>query len=134
MATQFVVGLFPSRGIALDAYHRLRTEGFPPGQLAHDVLKEVGPLPPDVQIELEMLALDPLVLGDALSATHDRNHGAAGSEKPAITGQRRHLPRRSRLTDPGPATKTYRNPPMMAKFFMNWICCAVRAAPSSCQN
>ena len=45
---------------------------------SHRVLKEVGPPPPDVQIELEMLALDPLVLGDALSATHDRNHGAAG--------------------------------------------------------
>jgi hypothetical protein len=43
MATQFVVGLFTSSGIALDAYHRLRTEGFPPGQLAHRVLKEVGP-------------------------------------------------------------------------------------------
>ncbi len=64
MATQLVVGLFPSSGIALDAYHRLRTEGFPPSRLAHRVLKEIGPPPPNVQSELEMLALDPLVLGD----------------------------------------------------------------------
>lgn len=64
MATQLVVGLFPSSGIALDAYHRLRTEGFPPSRLAHRVLKEVGPPPPNVRIELEMLALDPLVLGN----------------------------------------------------------------------
>jgi hypothetical protein len=64
MAIQLVVGLFPSSGIGLDAFHRLRTEGFPPSRLAHRVLKEVGPPPPNVQIELEMLALDPLVLGD----------------------------------------------------------------------
>jgi hypothetical protein len=64
MATQLIVGLFPSGGIALDAYHRLRTEGVPPSRLAHRVLKGVGPPPPNVQVELEMLALDPLVLGD----------------------------------------------------------------------
>lgn len=64
MATRLVVGLFPSSGIALDAYHRLHTEGIPAGRLAHRVLKEVGPPPPNVEIELEMLAVDPLVLGD----------------------------------------------------------------------
>ncbi len=64
MATQLIVALFPSSGIALDAYHRLRTEGIPPSRLAHRVLKEIGPPPPNVQVELEMLALDPLLLGD----------------------------------------------------------------------
>ena len=64
MATQLVVGLFPSSGIALDAYHRLRTEGIPSSRLAHRVVKEIGPPPPNVQVELEMLALDPLLLGD----------------------------------------------------------------------
>ena len=42
MSEQLVVGLFQSSGIALDAYHRLRTEGVPASRLAHRVLREIG--------------------------------------------------------------------------------------------
>ena len=65
MAARLVVGLFPASGVALDAYHRLHTEGFPENRLAHRVLKEVGPPPMSVQAELQMLQIDPMVLGDA---------------------------------------------------------------------
>jgi hypothetical protein len=61
-----VVGLFPASGVALDAYHRLHTEGFPETRLAHRILKEVGPPPVTVQAELQALQIDPMVLGDAL--------------------------------------------------------------------
>jgi hypothetical protein len=64
MAAQLVIGLFHSSGIALDAYHRLRTEGVPTHRLAHRVLKEVGAAPPSVQTELEALDVDPLLWGD----------------------------------------------------------------------
>ncbi len=64
MSEQLVVGLFQSSGIALDAYHRLRTEGVPAARLAHRVLKEIGPPPPSVEAELAALEVDPLVLGD----------------------------------------------------------------------
>ncbi|HXC91515.1 MAG TPA: hypothetical protein VNV18_15240 [Stellaceae bacterium] len=64
MAARLVVGLFASSGIALDAYHRLRTEGFPGNRLAHRVLKETGPVPPTVRAELEALEVDPMVWGD----------------------------------------------------------------------
>ena len=64
MAGQLVVGLFHSAGIALDAYHRLRTEGVPPRRLAHRVLQVAGPPPPNVETELEALDTDPLVWGD----------------------------------------------------------------------
>ena len=65
MAARLVIGLFPASGVALDAYHRLHTEGFPENRLAHRVLKEVGPPPETVQAELQMLQIDPMVLGDA---------------------------------------------------------------------
>jgi non-ribosomal peptide synthetase component F len=64
MTGRLVVGLFPSSGIALDAYHRLRTEGVAASRLAHRVLKEIAPVPPPVAAELQGLAVDPLVLGD----------------------------------------------------------------------
>jgi len=64
MAVKLVIGLFPSSGIALDAYHRLHTEGFPKSRLAHRVLREVGPVPPTVRAELEALEVDPMVWGD----------------------------------------------------------------------
>ena len=64
MSEQLVVGLFQSSGIALDAYHRLRTEGVPASRLAHRVLKEIAPPPPTVQAELAALQVDPMVLGD----------------------------------------------------------------------
>ena len=64
MSEQLVVGLFQSSGIALDAYHRLRTEGVPASRLAHRVLREIGPPPPTVQAELAALQVDPMVLGD----------------------------------------------------------------------
>ncbi len=65
VAAKLVVGLFPASGVALDAYHRLHTEGFPESRLAHRVLKEVGPPPASVQAELQALQIDPMVLGDA---------------------------------------------------------------------
>jgi hypothetical protein len=66
VAARLVVGLFPASGVALDAYHRLHTEGFPENRLAHRVLKEVGPPPMSVRAELQMLQIDPMVLGDAV--------------------------------------------------------------------
>ncbi len=62
---QFVVGVFQSSGIALDAYHRLRTEGVAASRLAYHILREIGPVPDVVQPELQALQIDPLVLGDA---------------------------------------------------------------------
>jgi hypothetical protein len=64
MAAKLVVGLFASSGIALDAYHRLLTEGFPRRRLAYRVLQETAPVPPTVQAELEALEIDPMVWGD----------------------------------------------------------------------
>jgi hypothetical protein len=65
MAARLVVGLFHSGGIALDAVHRLITEGVAPQEIARKVLKEVGPIPPPVQAELAALEVDPLVVGNA---------------------------------------------------------------------
>jgi hypothetical protein len=65
MASRLVVGLFHSSGIALDAVHRLITEGIAPQEIAHRVLKEVAPVPPTVEPELAALDVDPLVLGNA---------------------------------------------------------------------
>jgi hypothetical protein len=65
VAAKLVVGLFPASGVALDAYHRLHTEGFPESRLACRILKEVGPPPASVQAELQALQIDPMVLGDA---------------------------------------------------------------------
>jgi hypothetical protein len=62
---RLVIGLFHSGGIALDAVHRLITEGVAPGDVAHRVLKEVGPIPPTVETELAALDVDPLVIGNA---------------------------------------------------------------------
>lgn len=68
MAAQLVIGLFYSSGIALDACHRLRTEGVPMRRLAHRVLKEVGPPSPSVETELAAPVsthwVDPLVWRD----------------------------------------------------------------------
>jgi hypothetical protein len=62
--TRLVVGLFNSSGIAEDAVHRLITEGMAPRDIAHRVLKEVGPVPPTSQPELAALEVDPLVVGN----------------------------------------------------------------------
>jgi hypothetical protein len=62
---RLVVGLFQSSGIALDAYHRLRTEGVPTSRFTRRVLHEVGPPPAVLQPELQALQIDPMVLGDA---------------------------------------------------------------------
>jgi hypothetical protein len=64
MALRLVVGLFHSSGIAEDAVHRLITEGIAPHDIAHRVLKEVGPIPPTLDPALAALEVDPLVLGD----------------------------------------------------------------------
>jgi len=45
-ATQLVVGLCPSRGIVLDAFHRPRTKGIPASRHAYRVLKQIGRPPP----------------------------------------------------------------------------------------
>ena len=65
IAPRLVVGLFHSSGIAEDAVHRLITEGIAPRNIAHRVLKEVGPIPPTLQPELAALDVDPLVIGNA---------------------------------------------------------------------
>ena len=65
IATRLVIGLFHSSGIAEDAVHRLITEGVAPQDIAHRVLKEVGPIPPTLQPELAALEVDPLVIGNA---------------------------------------------------------------------
>src|ERR1700757_3963847 len=65
MAARLVLGLFHSSGIAEDAVHRLVTEGVAPRNIAHRVLKEVGPFPPVLQPELAALEVDPLVIGNA---------------------------------------------------------------------
>jgi hypothetical protein len=65
VTAKLVVGLFPAIGVALDAFHRLHTEGFPESRLAHRVLKEAGPVPLTVEAELQALQIDPMVLGDA---------------------------------------------------------------------
>jgi hypothetical protein len=74
-AANFVIGLYPSSGIALDAFHRLHTEGFAYSRLAHRVLKETGPVPPTVQAELAALEVDPMIWGDVRQtfARHIRN-------------------------------------------------------------
>jgi hypothetical protein len=65
MPARYVVGLFPTGGIALDAFHRLHTQGFAMARIAYRVLQEVAPITPPVAAELEALQVDPLVLGDA---------------------------------------------------------------------
>jgi hypothetical protein len=65
VANSLVIGLFPASGVALDAFHRLHTEGFPLTRLAHRVLSEEGLPPASVGAELQALQIDPMVLGDA---------------------------------------------------------------------
>jgi len=64
MASRLVVGLFHSSGIAEDAVHRLMTEGVSPQDIAHRVMKELGPIPPTLEPELAALEVDPLVVGN----------------------------------------------------------------------
>jgi hypothetical protein len=66
MAVKFVVGLFPSKGIAEDACNRLRTEGVPARDIALQVLRQTAPTREveTVADELEALAVDPLVIGN----------------------------------------------------------------------
>ena len=65
MATRLVIGLFQSSGIAEDAVHRLITEGVAARDIAHRVLKEVGPVSALLQPELVGLEVDPMVIGSA---------------------------------------------------------------------
>jgi hypothetical protein len=85
MAARLVVGLFPASGVAIDAFHRLHTEGFPLARLAHRVLKETGPVPLTVAAELQALQIDPMVLGDARRtfARYIRNGETAVFVEPA---------------------------------------------------
>ena len=66
MAVKFVVGLFPSKGIAEDTCNRLRTEGVPARDIALLVLRQTAPTREveTVADELEALAVDPLVIGN----------------------------------------------------------------------
>jgi hypothetical protein len=61
---RYVVALFQSSGIAEDARNRLKTEGVPGSEIALEVLKLRGPIPPTVADELEALSVDPLVWGN----------------------------------------------------------------------
>jgi hypothetical protein len=74
MAERLVIGLFQSSGIALDAVHRLVTEGVSSSDIAHRVLKEVGPAPA-LETDLALMLLDPLLVGNAREtfASHIRN-------------------------------------------------------------
>jgi hypothetical protein len=60
----YVVALFQSSGIAEDARNRLKTEGVPGSEIALEILKPRGPIPPTVADELEALSVDPLVWGN----------------------------------------------------------------------
>ena len=64
MPSRFAVALFHSRGIAEDACNRLRTEGVPDADIALDMMRRIGPVPPTMSPELEALTIDPLVWGD----------------------------------------------------------------------
>lgn len=65
MAHQFVVGLFESRGIAEDAFNRLKHEGVPAENISILLLHEfASPVPQVVKPELEGLSVDPMVIGD----------------------------------------------------------------------
>ena len=68
MAARLVVGLFTGYGLALDAYHRLHTEGFPETHLAYHILAEGGPAPPSVGVEPSALQIDPPALDEARRA------------------------------------------------------------------
>jgi hypothetical protein len=61
---RYVVALFQSSGIAEDARSRLKTEGVPGSEIALEVLRLQGPIPPTVADELEALSVDPLVWGN----------------------------------------------------------------------
>lgn len=47
-----------------NARNWLKTEGVPGRDIALEVLKPTGPIPPTVEAELEALSVDPLVLGN----------------------------------------------------------------------
>ena len=74
MAERLVIGLFQSSGIALDAVHRLVTEGVSSGDIAHRVLKEVGPAPA-METDFALMLLDPVLVANAREtfASHIRN-------------------------------------------------------------
>jgi len=67
--------LFETRGEALDALHRLVTEGVAEPHLVLRVLHDVAPTPASVEPELATLEADPLVWGDvrATFAPYVRN-------------------------------------------------------------
>ena len=65
MAGQIVVGLYESKGYALDARNRLHTEGVPLSDLAVVVIHDIAPLPGHVRDEEPAaLSVSPLVFGD----------------------------------------------------------------------
>jgi|SRR6516162_4680834 hypothetical protein len=74
MAERLVIGLFQSSGIASDTVHRLVTEGLSSSDIAHRVLKEVGPAPA-LETDLASMLLDPLLVGNAREtfASHIRD-------------------------------------------------------------
>ena len=64
MPHKFVVGLFPSKGIAEDAINRLEYQGVPPEYIFELPLHETAPLPKAVEPAIEALSLDPLIVGN----------------------------------------------------------------------
>ncbi len=80
MADSLVVGLYPSWGIALDACHRLHTEGFAEDHVALRVLKEAGPATRVAEAELPRMRLDP----SALEAAQSRFARLIGNGETAV--------------------------------------------------
>jgi hypothetical protein len=65
MTAQIVVGLYESKGYALDARNRLQTEGVPLDDMSLVVLHDIAPVPEALrEEEFSTLAVSPLILGD----------------------------------------------------------------------
>ena len=80
MAAQLVVGLYESKGYAMDARNRLHTEGVPWSEMALVVIHDIAPLPEHTrQEELAALSVSPLILGDVEQtfAQYIKNGGTA---------------------------------------------------------
>jgi hypothetical protein len=63
MVGQIVVGLFESRGMALDAFHRLHTEGVPETLTSLVVLHDIALVDDALAPRVEVVSVDQEVLG-----------------------------------------------------------------------
>ena len=64
MPSRIVLALFEAKGEALDALHRLRTEGVPERLVSMKVLHDIAPTPASIEPELAALEADPMIWGD----------------------------------------------------------------------